>query len=1049
MLHHPIFTEKYLKTKLNGFSLDKINDLDKRKKVLTNWINSLNSGRIAKTKEQSIQSDFLNRIFGDVLGYEYRDSYQWNLDKEHGLIGGKRADGALGFFRMNGDKLESDVRVVIELKDANTDLDKPQNRKDDKRSPVEQGFSYASKAGGHCKWIIVSNFKEIRLYHSSDQGRYELFKLPELLRADNLVHFFLLLKSDHLITQKGDSFVDDLYEEKQEEEKQISEKFYNTYKNKRLQLFKHLKNKNPGLEELIIFNKTQKLIDRLIFIFFCEDISLIPPYTVQKIRDISKESFDMSNTTVWRQLKGLFQSINKGNPPHNINKFNGGLFETDKIIDELLMEDDVLLDILKLADYDFSSDLNVNILGHIFEQSISDIEEIKAEIKGEDYDKKTGKRKKEGIYYTPEYITRYIVKESIGGWLDDRKDELGFDKLPELQEKDYNSIKEKTIIDKELRKKRKIIDYNKNIEKHIKFWEAYKEKLSNIKVLDPACGSGAFLNQAFDYLYSEGQKVNEHLSKLKGGMYSVFDLDKHILNNNIFGVDLNSESVEITKLSLWLKTARKDKELTALDKNIKCGNSLIDDAEVAGNDAFDWNKEFPEIMESGGFDVIVGNPPYGAKFKEFEIEYLKKVYNTFEYQINSYVLFYESGIKLLKKTGYLGYITPATFTYQHYFKKIRNLLSTYLIVGLTKYLYKVFDDAETGDTVSFILKKTTENNDISSKIILSPNKRFNKHVIKILKREELVNSDGTFNISEMDISKFYSNSEVLSKTCESIIAGIKPYQKGKGKPKQTAEDVKQKKYTSSFPIDNTYIQCINGKDFHRYKFLHEPKMYLSYGKWLAEPRFTAPFFDDEKIILRQTADSLIGHIDTGKRIALNNVYLIGGIKERYNIKYILGLINSKLFKAIYQSISQEKGRTFAEVKRVYLAKLPVKKSNAHYQNEIANNVDSILSNNIEITDKINNFFNLLTEEYNDLVISQKLYDWNNLTWKVFDNELKKQKITLKGEIKEDWFERFNRYKYETIQLQEEINQTDEKIDKIVYELYGLTPEEIKIVEASE
>ena len=117
--------------------------------------------------------------------------------------------------------------------------------------------------------------------------------------------------------------------------------------------------------------------------FFCEDIGLLPAYTVQQIRDIVKSSFDMSNTKVWRQLKGLFESINVGNPPLNINKFNGGLFEKDETLDNLVLEDNMLLDVLKLADYDFSSDLNVNILGHIFEQSISDIEEIKADIRGE------------------------------------------------------------------------------------------------------------------------------------------------------------------------------------------------------------------------------------------------------------------------------------------------------------------------------------------------------------------------------------------------------------------------------------------------------------------------------------------------------------------------------------------------------------------------------------------------------------------------------------------------------------------------------------------
>ena len=132
-------------------------------------------------------------------------------------------------------------------------------------------------------------------------------------------------------------------------------------------------------------------------------------------------------------------------------------------------------------------------------------------------------------------------------------------------------------------------------------------KLTSIKVLGPACGSGAFLNQAFDFLYAEGQRVNKEIAKFKGMQFSLFGLDKDILKNNIFGVDLNAESVEITKLSLWLKTAKKTDPLTSLDDNIKCGNSLIDDKEIAGEKAFKWEVEFKEIMKNGGFDVVIGN----------------------------------------------------------------------------------------------------------------------------------------------------------------------------------------------------------------------------------------------------------------------------------------------------------------------------------------------------------------------------------------------------------------------------------------------------------
>jgi len=205
----------------------------------------------------------------------------------------------------------------------------------------------------------------------------------------------------------------------------------------------------------------------------------------------------------------------------------------------------------------------VNILGHIFEQSISDIEQLKGELLGEEIttdelvEKKESKRKKDGIFYTPEYIVDYIVQNSLMVYLEEKENEC-------------------------------LAKYKKENEAY----QAYQHILQNIKVLDPACGSGAFLVKVFDYLYAENKRVGQIVK-------SLFDDDeiyKSILRNNIYGVDLNPESVEITKLSLWLKSAQKGKKLNNLDDNIKCGNSLIDDPAVAGERAFDWQKEFSDIM---------------------------------------------------------------------------------------------------------------------------------------------------------------------------------------------------------------------------------------------------------------------------------------------------------------------------------------------------------------------------------------------------------------------------------------------------------------------
>ena len=138
----------------------------------------------------------------------------------------------------------------------------------------------------------------------------------------------------------------------------------------------------------------------------------------------------------------------------------------------------------------------------------------------------------------------------------------------------------------------------------------YRAWLLEITICDPACGSGAFLNEALNFLMAEHTYLDELESKLFGGGLVFQEVRNHILENNLFGVDINQESVEIAKLSLWLRTAEPHRKLSNLNENLKCGNSLINDASVAGEKAFNWGKAFPKVFEKGGFDVVIGNPPY-------------------------------------------------------------------------------------------------------------------------------------------------------------------------------------------------------------------------------------------------------------------------------------------------------------------------------------------------------------------------------------------------------------------------------------------------------
>ena len=975
------------------------------------FLDPIKQDNIRLSKEEQYQAGFLRDLFTDVFGYTLNPNPNYNLTTEFkNQTSSKKADGAI--------LKDGHAIGVIELKGMNTtDMSKIET----------QAFGYKNNQP-KCRYVITANFQKLRLYidNAVEFEEFDLFTMT----PNRFALLYLLLHHDSMMADLPAK----IKSESLSQEEAITKQLYKDYSVFKRELFADLTANNPAIDALLLFQKSQKLLDRLLFIFFAEDSHLLPANFAKGIINEWQQLKALKMTVpLYDRVKAYFGYLDQGHKDEHseIFAYNGGLFRTDSLLDSVIISDELLRrHILILSEYDFASEVDVNILGHIFENSLSELDEVKAQLAGEAVDKSQTKRKKDGVFYTPKYITKYIVENTIGKLCTDKKSEL-------------------FIVDEDFVKPKKLTEKAKEtLQAQTSSLECYREWLLQITVCDPACGSGAFLNEALNFLIAEHSYIDELHAKLYGDSIIFPDIENSILENNLFGVDINEESVEIAKLSLWLRTAQPRRKLNNLNDNIQCGNSLIDDPVVAGDKAFNWQTAFPQVFAKGGFDVVIGNPPYGATLSNIEKNYLEIEYSSFEYQVNTYVVFYEKGMKILNNNGLLGFITPATFTYQHYFKKLRAMLNSFELIGVSKYLYEVFDDADIGDCVTWIMKKSdAKNSDVLYQICRNEEDAMKMPAIKYF--DDLVNSDGTYALSELAIN-FHQIQETSTNLINivDITAGIKPYQKGKGVPKQTAEDVKSKNFNSDRRVDDSYIQCIVGKDIKRYGFQNEPELYLSYGEWLAEPRGSAPFFDDEKIILRQTSDSLICNLETEKRVNLNNIYNIGKKDENISLRYILAIMNSKLLNLIYQNIAQEKDRTFAEVKKVYLSKLPIKDISLDEQKFYIIKTDLMLSLNQQLHELTSKFIRTLQRKFEIDKLSKKLENWHELTYADFITELSKKKIKMSLGDEAEWEAYFLAEQTKARQLMLQIETTDSDIDQMVYKLYNLTDDEIAIIEAS-
>ena len=767
---------------------------------------------------------------------------------------------------------------------------------------------------------------------------------------------------------------------------EVDQEFLKEIENWRDVLAKNIALRNKELSIYELNRIVQLTIDRIIFLRIAEDRG------VEEYRNL----FNVANKkNIYKALFAVFVQADE--------KYNSGIFDfkNNLISRNILLDDKVLKPILQKlyypdSPYEFSV-LPSDILGNIYEQFLGKTIRLTPSHQAK-IEEKPEVRKAGGVYYTPRYIVNYIVKNTVG-----------------------EKIKGKT-----------------------------PTQISKLTICDPACGSGSFLIQAYQYLLdyhlefyqTNPKKYKDKIIEIGHKSYQLTTKEKkRILLNNIYGVDIDPQAVEVTKLSLLLKVLKgenretldktrqlfHERALPNLSDNIKCGNSLIgtdfydvEDMSLFENEnmrrinAFDWDKEFPQIFKTntnkiplkkggklseeklgdvtanGGFDVVIGNPPYSLQISQEEKKYFRNTLKNLHFKINLFACFIEKSMIILKKRGFFSFIVPNLLFANDSLSKLRKLMLEEFSIGqLINCGDGVFEKVSMPTMVFIITKQKNK----SRKVEVITNVKLpdlnSGMKFKVLQDDFLSNYNFIFDTSSPEIKNLIekiSSKSINLKEILEINQGI-----------ITGND---KKYLSEEQIDKNYKLTIRGKNIERY-YTGYQELYVNYErKLLACPRNESLFNVKEKLLMRRTGDKPIASCDYKRTFNLHTLYSCRLKKgNEVSIKYMLGLINSRLFKFVYQKrLGTEVGRTFAEIKIVYIRRLPVR--TIDFSNISEKQIHDTL---VTLVDK--------------MIETQKLYHSAKLER---DKKLYKQKIDI----------------------------IDNKIDKIVYDLYGLTDEEIGIIEES-
>jgi len=1071
MLEDFIGTEIYLtKDRKKEFSKIKITKL--QQEAIDQWLEYLEAG-ILKTKEERNYPRFQNTILRDLLsipekeiekGYEDMN-VEYSFKDKHG-----------------------DTSVCVEAKATKTNLFALQRnyKKPEQKTPIDQTFDDMSRFPS--RFGICTNYDDFILLDSKHKNEYLKFNFTTIAREPEKIKEFLgVFSYDQIVVAKS-------YEELREEcitkEKAITDEFYLIFHETRLMLIKGFQEKqNVSMDDAIHY--AQLFLNRLIFIFFLEDREDLPERLFSgRIQEIlACKQCSKSTKFTFENIIELFSLIKTGKDP-KIFGYGGGLFEEDfpqqmyflDLRDPKFFEDvrqkskfsttidetsskiikkydgqisPIITNFLIMDAYNFTDkkQIDVKILGHIFEQSISDLEELKGV--------GISKQKSDGVVYTPEWVTEFICSNTILSYLSK------FDaKTP------YELVYE----------------YKENIQE-------LEKKFRTLKILDPACGSGAFILKTIDVLlkiHNEIQLFKKSLDlytvakkskKSKNNGEKQVNLDpeielaeiKQIIENNIYGVDVNSESAEITKLSLYLKIAAKDRKLSTLSENIKVGNSIIDDISFAGEKAFDWQKSFPNIFKNGGFDIVVGNPPYVRQEYLKEIKpYLKTQFESFDGKADLYVYFLEKSLSVLKDDGILGVIVSNKWMRTGYGENLRNYLNKFYIEKFIDFGdLQIWKKATTYPCIMIMRKNNKKNRKILTCNIQTldftdltsyvQSNCFSLNQDSLNKNEWIIENPKIFKV----IEKIRKQSSILSEyvsgeSYRGILTGLT---KAFVIDEQTRnllvkEDPNSKQILRPF-LKGGEVRRYGIKSDKNYLILTpigiEISKYPAILKWLSNFKTAAQkrwdkgnqwyelrscnyydVFSNPKIIY--------GIITTKPRFTLDyEGYMVNNSNYVLPIedKHLLGILNSKLgWFLITNTCPRVKGgyqliwENFSKI-LIHNKKNP----------KIVKMVDKMLEHMSKIIEDQEIVATRIKNELEVDSIPKKLFNFYDLSQRDFETEIKKiSKSKIKKDDLDEWQKYFLKQKKLVNFEIDEINTIDEEINKQVYDLYEISKDEQQIIE---